>query len=47
MPGKVFPVKEALNIIGYNFGDPRLPLTKITDKNKNILINTMKDFNLI
>ena len=41
------PVKEALNIIGYNFGDPRLPLTKITDKNKNILINTMKDFNLI
>lgn len=26
------PVKEALNIIGYNYGIPRLPLVKMSDK---------------
>lgn len=31
------PVKAALNILGYNFGDPRLPLTPITDKNFELL----------
>ena len=31
------PVKEALNIIGYNFGEPRLPLTKITEEKRRIL----------
>lgn len=41
------PVKEALNIMGYNFGKPRLPLTKITDKNKDILISEMRKFGLI
>ncbi len=41
------PVKEALNIMGFNFGIPRLPLTKMTDKNREVLIKAMKDFNLI
>lgn len=27
------PVKAALNIIGFNFGDPRLPLTPLSDEN--------------
>lgn len=31
------PVKAALNILGYNFGTPRLPLTPITDKNFELL----------
>lgn len=41
------PVKEALNIMGYDFGAPRLPLTKLTEKNKEILIKEMKKMNLI
>ena len=31
------PVKAALNMIGYDFGVPRLPLTEMSDKNKAIL----------
>ncbi len=31
------PVKEALNIIGYNFGIPRLPLVPMSEKGKEIL----------
>ncbi len=41
------PVKEALNIMGYNFGIPRLPLTKLTDKNKEILRKEMENFGLL
>ena len=41
------PVKEALNIIGYNFGTPRLPLTPLTQKNRENLIQEMKKFNII
>ena len=41
------PVKEALNIMGYNFGTPRLPLTKLTEKNREKLINEMKNFGVI
>ena len=37
------PVKAALNMIGYNFGTPRLPLTEMTDKNKIILKNLLSD----
>ncbi len=40
------PVKEALNILGYNFGTPRLPLTKITDENRLMLENAMKNYGL-
>lgn len=41
------PVKFALNQMGYNFGKPRLPLTELSDKNKDKLIKAMKDYNLI
>lgn len=41
------PVKEALNIMGYNFGEPRLPLTKLTDKSKEILKKEMQNFGII
>ncbi len=41
------PVKEALNIMGYNFGTPRLPLTKLTENNREKLLNEMKNFNVI
>ena len=38
------PVKEALNIIGYNFGIPRLPLVKLSETKKEIL---EKEINII
>lgn len=41
------PVKEALNIIGYNFGNPRLPLVSLSDTNKEKLQNSLKNFGLI
>ena len=41
------PVKEALNILGYNYGTPRLPLIELYEKGKNKLISAMKDFGLI
>lgn len=36
------PVKCALNLLGYNFGDPRLPLTPATEKTKALLQNTIE-----
>lgn len=41
------PVKEALNIMGYNYGTPRLPLTPLTEKNRETLIKEMKNFGVI
>ena len=38
------PVKAALNLIGYNFGTPRLPLTEMTEENKNILKHEIEKF---
>lgn len=38
------PVKEALNIYGYNFGIPRLPLIKISETNKQKLEKAIIDF---
>ncbi len=38
------PVKEALNMKGFNFGIPRLPLVKITEPNRLVLKNKMKEF---
>lgn len=35
------PVKEALNIIGYNFGEPRLPLIKLSEENRKKLENEL------
>ena len=37
------PVKEALNIEGYNFGQPRLPLIKLSEENRKKLENEMNN----
>ncbi len=36
------PVKEALNICGYNFGEPRLPLIPMSEEKKEILKECME-----
>ena len=37
------PVKAALNILGYNFGIPRLPLTKLSEeKEKGLKAELLK-----
>ena len=41
------PVKAALNMLGYNFGTPRLPLTPLSDANKIALENEMKKYVLL
>lgn len=41
------PVKYALNLMGYNFGKPRLPLIEPTEKNKEKIEEIMKKHNLI
>ena len=38
------PVKEALNILGYNYGIPRLPLIEISNSGKEKLEKAMKEF---
>ena len=39
------PVKEALNIIGYNYGVPRMPLIPLSEKNKQVLEKCIKVLN--
>ena len=41
------PVKYALNLMGYNYGIPRLPLVELTDKNKANMEAIMKKHGLI
>lgn len=41
------PVKYALNLMGYNFGKPRMPLIELSDSNKEKLKEIMKKHNLI
>ena len=41
------PVKEALNMLGYNCFEPRLPLIKLSDSGKVKLENAMKEFGLL
>ena len=41
------PVKTAMNVIGMNVGELRLPLYKMNDKNKETLVNTLKKYNLL
>lgn len=41
------PVKHALNLLGYNFGEPRLPLIELSNENKEKLKEAMKKHNLI
>jgi len=37
------PVKEAMNLLGYNIGDPRLPLVNMSKKNLDLLYLSLKD----
>ena len=39
------PVKEALNIIGFNVGIPRLPLIELSKSGKEQLIKALENFN--
>ena len=41
------PVKHALNLMGFNFGKPRLPLIEMSTKNKELMENVMKKHKLI
>ena len=41
------PVKYALNLMGFNFGKPRLPLIELSDKNKKLMEEVMKKHQLI
>lgn len=41
------PVKAAYNILGFEAGTPRPPLTELEDKNRAILYNAMKNAGLI
>ncbi|MFQ5641660.1 MAG: 4-hydroxy-tetrahydrodipicolinate synthase [bacterium] len=41
------PVKTAMNILGYNVGDLRLPLTKMTDTNRDRLTRSLKQYGLV
>lgn len=38
------PVKAALNLIGYDYGIPRLPLVEISEKNKELLQKELTNF---
>ena len=41
------PIKECMNILGYNVGNTRLPLSKMSEKNIETLKFTLQEFNLI
>ena len=41
------PVKYALNLMGYNYGKPRLPLVELSAKNQERMKCAMKNHNLI
>lgn len=41
------PVKEAMNILGFEVGRPRLPLTTMEESTKEVLISAMKNKNLL
>ena len=41
------PVKYSLNLMGFNFGKPRLPLIELSDKNKKLMEEVMKKHQLI
>ena len=38
------PIKTAMNVLGMNVGNLRLPLTNMEDNNRSILINAMKEY---
>ncbi len=40
------PVKKAMLYIGYEVGDPRLPLLRLSDENSKKLLNAMKQYGI-
>ena len=40
------PVKAAMNLLGFNAGSPRAPLTEIEPQNKEKLVSAMKNYGL-
>lgn len=41
------PVKEAMNMLGYKAGHCRLPLVDLSEENHNLLLDTLKEYNLV
>ena len=41
------PVKAALNMLGYDYGIPRLPLVEMSENKKKVLEEELKNFGLI
>ncbi|NLL63507.1 MAG: 4-hydroxy-tetrahydrodipicolinate synthase [Ruminococcaceae bacterium] len=41
------PVKEAMNIMGYEVGECRMPLAPLSERDHQIMIDTLKAYNLI
>lgn len=41
------PAKYALNLMGFDFGKPRLPLIEMSEKNKQVMKDVMKQHSLI
>lgn len=41
------PVKAALNMLGYDFGTPRLPLTPLSEKNMAVLRQELQNYGLL
>ena len=41
------PVKYALNLMGYEFGVPRLPLVELSDSNKEKMKTLLRKYDLI
>ena len=41
------PVKYALNVMGYDFGKPRLPLIELSDANKKVIEEVMRKHQII
>jgi 4-hydroxy-tetrahydrodipicolinate synthase len=40
------PLREAMNLLGWDVGEARLPLTPIGDKARQTLVQAMKNFGL-
>ena len=41
------PVKAALNMMGWNVGECRMPLTTMEESNRKVLEKAMKEYGLI
>lgn len=41
------PIKQALNLLGYNVGNPRLPLTKLSESNEKKLTILLQNYKML